>query len=357
MGSLFQRDGLWYYALLDEHGNWRKRSARTRDESAARSALHEAEKRVAMGLPLDPQKRRRGQMLKEFVAEYLTWRADNNLDVDRPRQALAHALAYFQSGRLNAITPEDIDAYVTSRRAKAKPDTIQREIVVIKAMFNKARKWKRIEDNPAAGVDVAGAGKPRGRQLTLDEIARLIKAARTLNPVLADLIEVAAQTACRLGELLRLRECDCNFDEDEIAIWETKTDEPRTVPLHNRAWEIVRSRCTDTAPDRRLFPIANVNRPFQKAVRTAGLHNVRFHDLRGAATSFLFETGADLPTVKAITGHKRADTILKHYARAQKKTILKAVRRLPTFREGGKHMGKGKLKTAKPAQRKRLPVG
>lgn len=358
MGNVFQRADTYYFRVRI-NGQWVKRSAHTDNEDVARHAMHEAEKRLAMGLPLDATPQGRGQMLKDFVKEYLRHRDAHDADTERPRQALAHVLAHFPNIRLDALTPEGVDGYVAARRQdkrKPSPDTIQREIVVFKAMLNKATKWKRIPENPAAGAAVKGSGKARERQYTLDEIRRLIRTARELHPEMADLIEVAVQTACRLGELLRLRERDCDFGEDEITIWETKTDEPRRVPLHNRAWEILRKRCTDTDPERRVFSVRNTNRPFRQIARAAGVRDARFHDLRGSAASFLFETGADLPSVKAITGHKRADTLLKYYARAQRKTTLKAVRRLPTFRDGGTHLGHGKAKSANPARRKRLPV-
>ncbi len=167
--------------------------------------------------------------------------------------------------------------------------------------------------------------------MTDGEIADLIRAARKLHPEMADLIEVAVQTACRLGELQRLRERDCDFTNDEFCAWGGKGKRPRRVPMHQRAWQILRVRCTDRAPDRRLFAIANTNPPFAQIARAAGVANVRFHDLRAAASAFLLESGADLYMVKAITGFA-AGTLLK-LSTVTDEQKRAAVRRLPTFRD------------------------
>ena len=47
-----------------------------------------------------------------------------------------------------------------------------------------------------------------------------------------------------------------------------------------------------------------VKRAYIRAVRRAGIVNLRFHDLRHEATTRLFEKGLNIMEVASITGHK-----------------------------------------------------
>lgn len=47
-----------------------------------------------------------------------------------------------------------------------------------------------------------------------------------------------------------------------------------------------------------------VKRSYTRAIRRAGIENLRFHDLRHEATTRLFEKGLNLMEVASITGHK-----------------------------------------------------
>jgi len=47
-----------------------------------------------------------------------------------------------------------------------------------------------------------------------------------------------------------------------------------------------------------------IKRAYIRAVRRAGIENLRFHDLRHEATTRLFEKGLNIMEVASITGHK-----------------------------------------------------
>jgi len=47
-----------------------------------------------------------------------------------------------------------------------------------------------------------------------------------------------------------------------------------------------------------------VKRSYLRAIRRAGIEDLRFHDLRHEATTRLFEKGLNIIEVASITGHK-----------------------------------------------------
>jgi integrase len=48
----------------------------------------------------------------------------------------------------------------------------------------------------------------------------------------------------------------------------------------------------------------NIENHWQKALKTAGIENFRFHDLRHSAASYLAMNGATLPEIAGVLGHK-----------------------------------------------------
>ncbi len=65
-----------------------------------------------------------------------------------------------------------------------------------------------------------------------------------------------------------------------------------------------------------------IKRSFARAVRRAGIEDVRFHDLRHEATSRFFERGLNIMEVSAITGHKDL-SMLKRYTHLRAEDLAK----------------------------------
>jgi integrase len=55
-----------------------------------------------------------------------------------------------------------------------------------------------------------------------------------------------------------------------------------------------------------------IKRAYIRAVRRAGIEDLRFHDLRHEATTRLFEKGLNIMEVASITGHKDLRTLRRY---------------------------------------------
>ncbi len=336
MAFMFKKDGRHYIAAKDG-GRWIRGSTGFTREDDAKKVFRRVLNRIAEGQPpFDeaPKREKKEQTLKEFANEYLNRKLKNNYDVDRDRQCFVHLCAHFGENRLSEITRDGIEHYVEERLdVEARPATVQTEIKILKACLNKAVEWDRLARNPARKVAVKDGNKPRRRLLLEKEIAWLLEAS---DGVLRQLIEVALLTGMRRGELLKMRERDCDLLRNEIRIADSKTGGARAVPMHPRVREILweRGKWQPESTDATLFPIANVPRPFQAAVKKAGLVNTRFHDLRRAAASYLLMCGADVKTAMTILGHKDPRMTLDVYAMVSQDHIRQAIERLPTFGAG-----------------------
>jgi integrase len=119
------------------------------------------------------------------------------------------------------------------------------------------------------------------------------------------IVQLALETAMRQGELIRLHWEHIDLNRRTAHLPDTKNGEARTVPLSTTAVRVLR-----TLPRGLHGPVflglttEAVKRAYIRAVRRAGIENLRFHDLRHEATTRLFEKGLNIMEVASITGHK-----------------------------------------------------
>jgi len=87
--------------------------------------------------------------------------------------------------------------------------------------------------NPLARFDKRSLPEspPRTRFLSRTEYRRLLSAA---DPYLRPIIEIAVETGLRREELLGLRWDQLDLDRREVRLVETKSKQPRVVPLSAR---------------------------------------------------------------------------------------------------------------------------
>ena len=85
--------------------------------------------------------------------------------------------ATFGASQLSAITPLQIDAYLTTRASACRPSSVNRETQVLRHMFKQAIAWGKALDNPVAHVRPLRANNRRLRYLSKEEIRSLLDAA------------------------------------------------------------------------------------------------------------------------------------------------------------------------------------
>lgn len=176
--------------------------------------------------------------------------------------------------------------------------------------------WKRGMTDVNVSGRIGALREPPGRQvfLTPAEVRRLAAAAPT--PECRAAIMIAAYTGLRAGELLAAAPARAGV----ILVHDSKSGAARAVPVAGPA-----------KPYLKALPLRMAYRTlagqFWKARKAAGMRHVRFHDLRHTAASMLANTGASLPIIGAILGHK-APATTKRYAHIADKTARDAVRKM-----------------------------
>ncbi|MBR9878637.1 MULTISPECIES: site-specific integrase [unclassified Halomonas] len=253
-------------------------------------------------------------------------------------------LAFFKGREVNGLTGQDIKAYCRQRKDQGRANaTINRELAALSSAINHCnREWEWDLPNPVKGR-MLREPHHRERYLTRAEAGRLIAVARQQRSgdILADFIEVAVYTGCRRGELLNLdwARVDLTRGVESITLnaRHTKSGKPRVVPLNANAASAIKRRATWRAENAPQSPwvfarpgggqVKSLRSGFEKASKSAGLEDLRIHDLRHTAASWLVTDGVPLEVVKELLGHSSI-TMTERYAHLAPHRVREAVNRL-----------------------------
>lgn len=85
-------------------------------------------------------------------------------------------------------------------------------------------------------------------------------------------------------------------------------------------------------------PLGNFRRNFQRALKRAGIENLRFHDLRHTAVTNMRKGGVDASVIMAITGHKTI-AMFKRYNRLDLEDSQEVIKKLNVYLSGIKREG------------------
>lgn len=95
----------------------------------------------------------------------------------------SHLLPAFGAYRLERITPEVVQSFVTERlRERMNPSTLNRLVRQLHAILERARRWRYVAENAAAIVERPRIRKRHMEYLRSEEIGPLLEAAATDRP-------------------------------------------------------------------------------------------------------------------------------------------------------------------------------
>ncbi len=241
-----------------------------------------------------------------------------------------------QVHRLTAGMIEDrADAWVA---AGSSEKTVNRRLAVLSRMLTWAHQREWIQKVPHIQKYREKPGRLRWQ--TPAEEAEMIRLLREEGrDDLADLVAVLADTGCRRSELLNLEWDDVDIVADAewgwIRLWETKGGNSRSIPLTQRAREILEARRELVA----VGPFAGITARhledgWNRVRKTMGLEGDKGftpHCLRHGCASRLVQAGVPILTVKELLGHAKLETTLI-YAHLAPKNLEEAVRLLEVGR-------------------------
>ena len=228
---------------------------------------------------------------EEVMLEYL--RGSSHLrSLETLKMQTSILRRYFGGLEVNQITGQDVRGYIRHRKAEGRANaTINRELAALSSAINYCnRKWGWGMPNPVKGR-LLREPHHRERYLTRAEVGRLITEACKLRQVPLNSVAIG---------VMRRR-----------AAW-------RAAHAPGSQWVFARPGGGQ---------VKSLRNGFEHAAEKAKLDDLRIHDLRHTAASWLVTDGVPLEVVKELLGHSSI-TMTEHYAHLAPHRVREAVNRL-----------------------------
>jgi integrase len=245
-----------------------------------------------------------------------------------------HILPRWGKHRLDEIAAQDIEKWLAEKRAEGlKPATVEKIRVLFGRSFELALRWgiPGGEKNPVRAVPRAKFDNRRERFLTATEAKRLRVAVQASeNKQLKHIVALLLLTGCRVSELLHAEWKHVDLNRRAWLIPTSKTGTSRYVPLSQAAIDVLGALrqfdgCPFVLPNPETRqPFVSIKHAWQTARKAAKLYDLRIHDLRHSAASFMINAGVDLYTVGKVLGHADHQSTMR-YAHLANETLLAAV--------------------------------
>lgn len=190
------------------------------------------------------------------------------------------------------------------------PSSINRYLSSLGTCFKEMKRLRLLPRgfvNPMRGVGRMPDGEGRTVTVTVDDVRRLVAAARvSRNRKLAALVAMACTTGWRLGSLQALKWQDVDLKAGIADTLRTKNGTPHRTPL--MPWvceELKRMKPAQAQAGDLVFGVRNFKRAWVSALKLADLpQDWTFHHCRHIAASILAQSGASVVTIMQALNHK-----------------------------------------------------
>ena len=371
-GSITRRsDGRWM-AQADlgwQDGKRRRKTLYGRTKREVQEKLRETLHRSEHGLPPVPEQETVGTFLRRWL-EFRRGRARSRTYERYEQVVRLHLLPSLERIRLARLTPQDVAACLRRVEAAGSAYTARTARDVLRTALSQAKRWELVSRNVATLTD-----PPRHRARQIEPLTP--GQASTLLAAVADhrleaLFTVAVGLGLRQGEALGLRWEDVDLDAGLLSVRQTlerggrepRFGEPktvrsrRTINMPGIVTAALRRHRTRQLEERiraggrwcdsgmvftttigTTIDKSWLNVVFKGILRTAGLPDIRYHDLRHTAATLLLAQGVDPRTIMETLGHSQISITMNTYAHVmpalQREAAAKMDAILTSGAEGG----------------------
>ena len=259
---------------------------------------------------------------------------------------------------LAGITHQMISEYLALIRVDLCGSTYNGRVCVLREIFRTLAAKAGILEDPWAGVRLRPDDCHSRRELTVDELKRLLNAAKE---EWHTLFLIGIYTGMRLGDCCRLDWSNINIAQRVIQLVPAKTRRHHkrlvTIPIHpalekaictseiNKQASIVplsgpvlpkvaemyhRGRWLVSQELARIFKAANITMSVKIEGRKNKTPEATFHSLRHTFVSFSANAGVPLHIVQSIVGHE-STAMTRHYYHENLTGLQHAVNAIPTL--------------------------
>ncbi len=338
MTCIAKRRGRYVIDFYDTEGKRRwKTLPKGTTKAKARETLREVEDQLSRGIYLPSEK------IPTFGKVAIDWLAYKKTNVrvttwEMYNSHLKHHFDDINNIKVNRVSTAKVEKFISDRlRQKANITSIRKYIITFNQVMNYAVRHKYIDHNP-----VRDAERPKSRGEIESHIVKPLPtdAIRALLSAETDqkyrmLFMLAIMSGARQGELLGLKWTDLDWNKNQVNIQRTYNKnrwfKPKSRSSYRRIdlgpavltalkkWKLAcpQSDLGLIFPNLVGKPLCQshmLRRHFFTALKKAGLHRIRFHDLRHTYASLLIEQGENIKYIQTQLGHSSPTMTLNVYA-------------------------------------------
>ena len=263
-----------------------------------------------------------GAVLEQFLSEHVDTKLKSQSAAAYRRIARFYILPALKNRRIADVQRSDVARLHHSMRDK--PYQANRTLAVLSIFFNWCEKHGLRPDgsNPCRHVEKYKE-RNRDRFLSEEELARLgealraVEEAETASPWIIAAVRLLTLTGARLSEILTLRWKHVDFEQQQLRLPDSKTGQ-KSIYLNAPALEVLASipRLEGNpyviCGEKTDAHLVNLQKPWRRIRKAAGLDDVRLHDLRHSFASVAAGGGMSLPVIGALLGHSQAQTTQRY---------------------------------------------
>ncbi len=316
MNGLYKR-GKIYWIACRINGKLYRESTKTDKRREAEYILACRKKEVKEG-NIPEIKRMMGNVtFHELAKEYLVW-AERQKSFDRKRFLIADIVNLFGNIKIDDLRPMVVEQLQSTKLKEGKkPATINRLVSCLKHMISKGFEWHMATENAVKEIRKVKQLKEdnkRLRYLTIEECQKLLDCCPYH---LKQIVTVALHSGMRRGEILGLTWNQIDLQNGFILLDKTKSGFRREIPI-NSTLEMLFNSLSIGFDNDYLFtnkdgkPYSEIKHSFTTAVKKAGIHDFRFHDIRHTFASHLIMQGIGITSVKELLGHSDIKMTLRY---------------------------------------------
>jgi integrase len=336
--ALYRRGRIWWFDFwfqgrkIQESSGYRNKTAAQRAEAKRKADLLDG--RAGFSRKAPPPK------IEEGVENFKGWSKSHH----RPKTRKLHELncdtllRYFHGKWMDAITPEMVEEFRTSRLRETRwaklrekkgkdkdgstvsPSTVNRALATLRLIYNR----QGLKSPTRKGMFAKEEGQTR--VVTIDEETHYL---RESSQPLRDIATLILHTGMRPEEVFRIEVSNVNLRFKTIFNpWGKTKAAKRSVPLDEEALAILKHRVeiAERARSRYVFwspkgpgrpenkerPIGSIRKAHDAAIDRAGLEHFRLYDLRHSFATRAAQAGVDVLTLAALLGHTTVQMVSRY---------------------------------------------
>ena len=268
--------------------------------------------------------------------------------------------SYLPVDDLAGVTSDMVAEYLACLRADLCASTYNGRVCVLREIFRTLADKAGLEYDPWGGVRLRPDDSHSRRELTMDELKRLVVSARKSGEEWHKLILIGIYTGMRLGDCCRLDWSCISIARGVIQLVPQKTKrhahgKPATIPIHPALGQALvvesaanggalafgpvlptvaeaysRSSWRVSQELSKIFARANITTSVRLEGRRRKTPEATFHSLRHTFVSFAANAGVPLHIVQSIVGHE-STAMTRHYYHENEEALRQAVAAIPAI--------------------------